>query len=84
MESFFSIQNFKDRKLKMVENLAKKPGKERECIYTAVYSNMFATPMVASQQKTTKTMTMWPDKLCNNKIYDEAGAVQFIHFSKLL
>ncbi len=28
-------------------------------------------------------MTIWPDKLCN-KIYDEADAVQCIHFSKLL
>jgi hypothetical protein len=50
MASFFSIQNFKDKKLRMVEkkNLAKKPEKEREGIYAAVYSNMFATPMVAS------------------------------------
>jgi hypothetical protein len=48
MESFFPIQNFKDKKLRMVENLAKKPGKEREGIDAAVYSNMFATPMVAS------------------------------------
>ncbi len=48
MASFFPIQNFKDKKLRMVENLAKKPGKEREGIYAAVYSNMFATAMVAS------------------------------------